>query len=314
VVDATNSPSAALVARGKAAAVAALLRPHQWFKNGVVLAPLVFAHRLLDAHAVALALLAVVACCALSSAAYALNDLHDADADRAHPAKRLRPLASGALAPADALLVLALSTGVGMGVCWAIGPEVAVLGAAYLALQHAYTTVLKRIAILDVIAVATGFILRAYIGGFAIDVDVSPWLVLVTFLLALFLALVRRRQELAVLGPAAESHRVALADYTPALLDQMIGPVVAATLVAYMIYSVSSEVTGRLGTSCFHLTVPFVVFGMFRYLYLVHRRHVGEDPARLLLADGPLLASVLSWASAVLLLLYGPSVGWPPGS
>ena len=192
--------------------------------------------------------------------------------------------------------------------CLSISPGVAMLGAGYLVLQHAYTTVLKRIVILDVIVVAIGFIVRAYMGGMAIDVEVSPWLVLVTFLLALFLALARRKQELVTLGDAAGAHRKALADYTPALLDQLISPTLAATLVAYMVYSVSPEVSGRLGTSYFHLTVPCVVFGMFRYLYLVHRRGEGEDPARVLLADGPLLASVVLWAALVIALIYGPAI------
>jgi len=192
-----------------------------------------------------------------------------------------------------------------MGLSLALGRDVAALNACYLALQYAYSRALKRIVVLDVIVVAVGFIMRAYVGGLAIDVEVSPWLALVTFLLALFLALNRRRQELVTLGGGAAAHRVVLADYTPALLDQMIAPVTAATLVAYMIYSVSPEVTERLGTQWVHLTVPFVVFGMFRYLYLVHRRQAGEDPARVLLADRPLLASVLLWMAANLVLLYG---------
>jgi 4-hydroxybenzoate polyprenyltransferase len=296
---------AAVAARGKLAAIVALLRPHQWLKNGVVLAPLVFAHRLLDPHAVVLALVAVVACCAISSAGYALNDLLDVELDRRHPVKRARPLASGALTPAEGGAVLAVAAAIGVGVSLALGRQVAVLIVSYLALQYAYSRALKRVVILDVIVVAVGFIMRAYVGGLAIGVDVSPWLALITFLLALFLALNRRRQELVALGDVAAAHRGVLADYTPALVDQMIAPVTAATLVAYMIYSVSPEVTERLGTHWVHLTVPFVVFGMFRYLYLVHRRQAGDDPARILLGDGPLLASVLLWIAANLILLYG---------
>jgi 4-hydroxybenzoate polyprenyltransferase len=300
--------STVVAVRSKATAVATLLRPHQWLKNGVVVAPLVFSHRLLDPHDLGLTLLAIAACCALSSAGYALNDLADADADRAHPVKRVRPLASGELTPAEGALVLLATAGVGISLALSIGVEVALLGAGYLLLQHAYTTWLKRIVILDVIVVASGFIVRAYIGGMAIGVAVSPWLVLITFLLALFLALARRKQELATLGVDAGRHRVALADYSLALLDQLISPIAAATLVAYMIYSVSPEVAGRLGTGYFHLTVPFVVFGMFRYLYLVHRRNEGEDPARVLIGDAPLLTSVVLWAAAVVVLLYGPSL------
>jgi 4-hydroxybenzoate polyprenyltransferase len=274
---------------------------------------LIFAHRLLDPHAVLLALVALAGCCALSSAGYVLNDLLDADADRLHPEKRLRPLASGALSSAEGRLVLAAAAVVGLGLSLALGPGVAALGAFYLALQYAYSRVLKRVVILDVIVVATGFIVRAYIGGVAIGVAVSPWLVLITFLLALFLALTRRRQELVGLGGDAALHRKALADYSPELLDQMIAPITAATLVAYMIYSVSPDVTERLGTRLVHLTVPFVVFGMFRYLYLVHHRRGGEDPSRLLLADAPLLVSVLLWVTANIVLIYGRRLLTPLG-
>jgi 4-hydroxybenzoate polyprenyltransferase len=305
------SLSPAVASRAKVGAVATLLRPHQWLKNAVVLAPLVFSKHLLDLQLASLTLLAVAACCALSSAAYALNDLLDAEADRLHPLKRLRPIASGALSPADGALTFVAAGGLGIALCAAISREVAMLGVGYLVLQQAYTAFLKRVVLLDVIVVATGFILRAYIGGTAIGVEVSPWLVLITFLLALFLALARRKQELEVMGSAAADHRAALGEYTPALLDQMISPIIGATLVAYMIYSVSPEVAGRLGTPYFHLTVPFVVFGLFRYLYLVHQHGAGEDPSRLLMSDAPLLASVMAWGIVVLLLLYGHGLALP---
>jgi 4-hydroxybenzoate polyprenyltransferase len=291
-------------ARSRAAGVLALLRPHQWLKNGVVLAPLVFAHKLFDPDAVRLTLGALFACCMLSSAAYVLNDLLDRKADRAHPTKRLRPLAAGELSPGEGRLVLVATMTLGMTVCAAIGTGMVLLGAAYLGLQYVYSTILKRIVLLDVIAVAVGFILRAYMGGVAIAVAVSPWLVLVTFLLSVFLSLARRRQELVMLGDAAAAHRGVLAQYSLPLLDQLISSITAATLVAYMIYSVSPDVTEKLGTHSFHLTVPVVVFGMFRYVYLIHRGE-GDDPARLLLTDRPLLVSVLIWIVADVVLLYG---------
>jgi 4-hydroxybenzoate polyprenyltransferase len=301
----TSSSVESVGSRARTRAFVALLRPHQWLKNGVVLAPLVFAHKLFDPDAVRLAGTALLAACALSAAAYALNDLLDRETDRLHPAKRLRPLAAGELGVADGVLVLVLCVGVGLGLCLAISPRMAALGVAYLALQYAYSAVLKRIVIVDVMAVAAGFILRAYMGGVAIGVAVSPWLVLLTFLLSSFLALARRRQELVELGAAAASHRPALADYSVPLLDQMISPLTAATLVAYMIYSVWPDVSEKLGTGHFHLTVPVVAYGMFRYLYLVHRRGEGDDPARLLLTDGPLRLCVVVWMAAVVVLLYG---------
>src|SRR5262249_48829235 len=215
-------------------------------------------------------LIAVVACCAISSAGYVLNDLLDVEQDRLHPTKRLRPLAAGTLTPAEGAAVLAAAALVGLGLSLALGRDVAALNACYLALQWAYSRVLKRIVILDVIVVAVGFIVRAYVGGLAIDVAVSPWLALVTFLLALFLALNRRRQELVALGDGAAAHRGVLADYTPALLDQMIAPVTAATLVAYMIYSVSPDVTERLRPHRIHPTVPFALFRVVRHPLLLH--------------------------------------------
>jgi 4-hydroxybenzoate polyprenyltransferase len=285
-------------------AVLRLMRPHQWVKNGLVLAALVFSHRLFIARDAALAAIALAAFCALSSAGYALNDIVDREADRLHPEKRNRPLASGELsvaagvATAGALAAAALVLSIALG--WAfLG-----IAALYAALQLSYSWAFKRYVIVDVIAVAIGFVLRAYAGGVAIGAEVSPWLIFITFVLALFLVLARRRHELIALGDAATAHRDALEQYSVRLIDQMISIVAGATLVSYMVYAASGEVESKLGTHHLYLTVPFVAFGILRYLYLITERNEGGDPARLLLSDVPLLLAVGLWILCDIALLY----------
>src|SRR5260370_9876163 len=193
---------------------------------------------------------------------------------------------------------------VGLTMSVSLGPGFLMIACSYLILQWAYAVVVKRVMILDVVVVASGFVLRAYAGGVAIDVEVSPWLILITFLLALFLALARRRHELMTLGTGANIHRITLDDYTVPLIDQMIGIVSAATLTAYMVYTASGEMGGKLRKHHLYVTVPVVVFGIFRYLYLVHRRQEGGDPARLLLKDRPLMLAVILWTALDIVLLY----------
>ncbi len=301
---ASVADAAVVAERGAVRAALSLMRPHQWVKNGLVLAALVFSRRLFIAHDAALAALAFVAFCALASAGYALNDIADREADRLHPEKRKRPLACGDLSVAAGYLIasslgaIALILGVALG--WAfLG-----IAALYAGLQFAYSLLFKRFVVIDVIAVSLGFVLRAYAGGVAIGAEVSPWLVFITFVLALFLVLARRRHELIALGDAATAHRDALAHYSVRLIDQMISIVAGATLVSYMIYTASGEVEAKLGTHYLYLTVPFVAFGILRYLYLVTERNEGGDPARLLLSDTPLLLAVALWILTDLALLY----------
>lgn len=285
-------------------ALVALARPHQWVKNGLLLAALVFSKRLFHARDFSLAMLGLIAFCALASAGYVVNDLADREADRLHPEKRDRPLARGDLSPTEALGLAAGLGAAGLGLSLVLGGAFLTIAAAYLCLGYSYSRYLKRVVVLDVIVVALGFVLRAYAGGAAIGVAVSQWLVFTTFLLALLLALARRRHELTVLGAGASAHRDALSDYSAALIDQMLSVVAAATMVAYMIYTVSPEVQGKLGTRNLYLTVPFVVFGIFRYLYLVQRRSEGGDPSRLLINDRPLLATLMLWVAADVAVLY----------
>jgi 4-hydroxybenzoate polyprenyltransferase len=290
--------------RTKAAAFLALARPHQWIKNGLVLAALVFSQRLFVPHEVVLALSALVAFCALSSFAYALNDLQDREADRLNPEKRRRPLPNGDLTAADAATFAAVVGAIALAMSIALGGAFLTVAALYIALQFAYSLWAKRFVVLDVIAVSIGFVLRAFAGGVAINAEVSPWLVFITFVLALLLALARRRHELIALGDAATGHRGALAQYSVRLIDQMISIVAGATLVSYMIYTASGEVEAKLHTNYLYLTVPFVAFGILRYLYLIDEHNEGGDPARLLMRDRPLLAAVLLWIAADVILLY----------
>jgi 4-hydroxybenzoate polyprenyltransferase len=292
------------VERTKLNAMVKLARPYQWVKNGLVFAALVFSQRLFHFHDVVLTVLAFIAFCAISSAGYVINDINDRESDQHHPEKRNRPLVSGDVTVAEALTEAAVLGLSGIALSVALGPRFLAMAAAYLAMQFLYSHYAKHMVIVDVIVIAIGFVLRAYAGGVAIDVAVSPWLVFITFVLALLIALARRRHELIALGAAAIDHREPLGEYSVKLIDQMLSIVAGATLVGYMIYTASPEVAQKLGTQHLFLTVPFVAFGILRYLYLVNECNEGGDPARLVLRDRPLLISILLWIIADVLLLY----------
>jgi len=279
------------------------LRPHQWLKNLVVLAALVFSKHLFDASALAQALLAFAVFCALAGAVYLVNDLADLERDRLHPAKRTRPLASGELSPKLARAAAALLFVAALAAAWVLGPGFLVCAVAYPALGLAYSLGLKHVLILDVLAVALGFVLRAVAGAVAIGVHFSPWLLVCTLLLALFLALAKRRHELVTLEDAA-SHRQILAEYSPYLLDQMIAVVTASCLTAYAFYTLAPETVEKYRTERLALTIPFVIYGIFRYLYLVHRRDLGGSPGDVLLTDRPLLVAVALCAATMILIVY----------
>ncbi|HET9298568.1 MAG TPA: decaprenyl-phosphate phosphoribosyltransferase [Candidatus Polarisedimenticolaceae bacterium] len=281
-----------------------VLRPRQWVKNVFVLAPLVFAQELGSAVAVETAFLAFVLFCVLSSSVYVLNDLVDAESDRQHPDKRHRPIASGQLDPRAAGVLAASLALAGLAGSLFLGVPFALVAAAYLALNLAYSFALKHMVIVDVMAVAAGFILRAWAGALVLHVALSRWLVLCTGLLALFLGFVKRRQELIARDLDGGQGRAILREYSADFLDQMISVVTASTVVAYSLYAFDPEVARKLGTEHLGLTVPFVLFGIFRYLYLVHRRGQGENPTVLLLGDRPLLINLGLWAGAVVLALY----------
>ena len=284
----------------------ASLRPEQWSKNLLVFAGPTFGSRLLDPPAWWAAVGTFAVFCALSGTVYLFNDLADIASDREHPVKRRRPIASGQLSPRLALIAAVILGAGALGGAFAISPAVGGVAAGYLVLLSAYSALLKHYVIIDVLTIAAGFVLRAAAGALAVDVKMSDWLLVCTTLLALFLALSKRRHELMLLTDGAAAHRRILEDYNPYLLDQMISVVTASTLVAYCVYATSADTSGRLGTTHLSLTIPFVIYGIFRYLYLVHRKEGGGSPADLLLTDKPLLACVGLWAGSVVVLLYSP--------
>lgn len=282
------------------------LRPEQWTKNLFVFAALLFGGRLLDPQAGLAAAGTFAVFCVLSGAVYLFNDLSDRESDRQHPLKRARPIASGQLAAATALVAAVVLAIGGIAAAIAIGAGVGATAAAYAALLVLYSAWLKHVVILDVLTIAAGFVLRAVAGALAIGVPISQWLVACTTLLALFLALSKRRHELTLLGDGAASHRRILENYSPYLVDQMIAVVTASTFIAYSVYATSAETADRLGTDRLGFTIPFVLYGIFRYLYLVHHRSEGGSPATLLVTDRPLLVCVALWTTTVALILYSP--------
>ena len=275
------------------------LRPAQWSKNLLVFAGLLFGRRLFDPVAVLDAASAFAVFCVLSGVVYLVNDIGDRDSDRRHPLKAQRPIASGAL-PVPVAVGVALALGAaGLAAAYVIGPAFAAVAAGYLALQVLYSLLLKHIVIIDVLTIAIGFVLRAVGGAVAVQVEISHWLLVCTILLALFIALAKRRHEIVLLSGGAASHRPILGEYSPYLLDQMIGVVTASTLISYIFYTISPETQAKFGTAWLGLTIPFPLYGIFRYLYLVHQREGGGSPADLLLTDRPLLACVALWALTV---------------
>ena len=295
-----------MASRSPGASLLVSLRPDQWTKNLIVFAALIFARQLLDPAALAHASAAFLIFCALSGAVYLVNDVSDREADRQHPQKSRRPIASGALSPAVALAWAGGLSAGALAAAFALQPMFAVSAAAYLALFAWYTHSLKHVVIVDVMAIAIGFVLRAVAGGLVIGVPISDWLLVCTILLALFLGLAKRRHEITLLSDGAAGHRRILEEYDPYLLDQMIAVVAAATLVAYIIYCTSPETHARFGTSLLVLTTPFPIYGIFRYLYLVHRKQGGGSPSDMLVRDRPLLSCVALWGLAVVLIIYRP--------
>jgi 4-hydroxybenzoate polyprenyltransferase len=280
------------------------LRPHQWIKNTVVLAPLLFAQLLFDRSSLFLALGAFLVFCMLSGAVYLINDLADLDGDGRHPVKRNRPLPSGALSPSFARWAALLLTAAGLAAAAAIGRAFATTALVYFSLMTAYSLALKNVVVLDVLIVAFGFVLRAIAGAQAIHVAFSNWLLICTLLFALFLTLAKRRQELTLLTDGAAEHRKILGEYSPYLLDQMINVVTASTVVSYALYTLAPETVSKFGTDRLVWTLPFVLFGILRYLYLVHQKEEGGNPSRVLLNDKPILVTVALWAATVVALIY----------
>lgn len=290
------------------AAAVVSLRPRQWSKNLFVFAGLIFSQSLFTPLFWP-ALGAFLIFCALSGAIYVFNDLADVEKDRVHPTKRNRPIASGALAaPTAAVLGGVLLVG-SLVAAFRLSVPFGLVAATYAILLVAYSLWLKHLVILDVLTVAAGFVLRAVAGAAAIAVEISGWLVICTILVALFLALGKRRHEYRTLRGDAAAHRPILAEYSESFLDQMVAVVTASTVTAYALYTMSPDTVAKFHTRLLPVTLPFVLYGIFRYLYLLYRRELGGNPSDLLLNDRALLVNTVLWMLALLVIIYGPEWG-----
>jgi 4-hydroxybenzoate polyprenyltransferase len=286
------------------------LRPEQWTKNLVLFAGLIFAGGLGDAALVRLAGGGFLIFCALSGATYVLNDLVDVRSDREHPEKRVRPLASGELPVAPAAAASALMAVVAVVAAYRIYAGFGHVALAYLLLNVLYSSLFRRMVVLDVMSIAVGFVLRAVgsvevLRGVAPATELSPWLLVCTFFLALFLGFGKRRHEALTLGASAAAHRPTLNHYPPELLDALIGVVTASTVVSYAIYTIWPGTVEKVGSAGLVYTVPFVVYGVFRYLYLMFARCGGGKPARSLVSDPPLAINIALWVGVVIAIIYG---------
>ena len=281
-----------------------VMRPGQWTKNLAVFAPLLFAKAVFIPDLALRAVLAFIAFCFLSSGTYVFNDWMDREEDRRHPQKALRPIAAREIRARTVLLLIVICWAAGLDLGLMLGWKFVALGGAYLVLQVAYTLVLKHHVILDVLSIAAGFVLRVLAGAVAVNVPVSGWLFLCALLLALFLGLAKRRQELVSLEDGATEHRPSLGEYSLPLLDQMLATVAGMCILAYGLYTVAPDTVAKVGSDRLKWTLPFVLYGILRYLYLVHRRDVTGSPEKVLLSDAPTLINLVLYAGAVLGILY----------
>jgi 4-hydroxybenzoate polyprenyltransferase len=285
-------------------AVVRSVRPAQWTKNLFVFAALIFAQEFFNLQLLLKTAGAFFAFCVVSGAFYIFNDLHDREEDRAHPKKSRRPIASGEILPGEALVLFFLLAALGLAGAFFLGRNFFLAVGIYFLLQLAYSLRLKQVVILDIFVIAAGFVIRVVAGGLVIAVPISSWLLICTTLLALLLSMGKRRHELTVLEDRASEHRPILKEYSAYLLDQMIAVVTASTLIAYCLYTISEETVRKFGTSNLIWTAPFVLYGIFRYLYLVHLKGKGGSPEEIIIQDKPMLLNIVLWIGAVILVLY----------
>jgi 4-hydroxybenzoate polyprenyltransferase len=281
------------------------MRPRQWIKNVALLVPLVFSRNLLTPAVLVTALAATATFCLLSGGVYLLNDLIDIEQDRRHPLKSRRPLAAGTLSVGLTRWICLVSLLLALGLGFLIHTALGLAALAYLGVQVAYSLALKHVVILDTFCIAAGFFIRVVAGAYAIEVEVSSWLLVCTIFVSLFMALGKRRHEILLLEDQAAEHRTVLKNYDVLLLDQMISVVTAATLVAYSVYTLAPETVQRFGTDDLKYTIPFVLYGIYRYLYLVYRKQQGGAPETLLLTDLPMLINMGGYAVVLGWILYG---------
>jgi len=279
------------------------MRPAHWVKNLIVFAALVFAQVYMMPEKILLAVLAFLAFNFGTSAVYLINDIFDRENDKKHPLKSKRPIATGDVSVSTAVSAAIILIAAALLLAFYLNIPTVITLAVYICLNILYSMFLKHLVILDVMTIAAGFVLRAVAGGFAIEVPISAWLLVCTTLLALFLGFGKRRHELTLLSENATDHRKSLEQYSTPFLDQMISVVTASTVVAYAFYTLSPEVVEKFGTHWLSLSIPFVLYGIFRYLYLIFHKEMGGSPTRLLLTDPPLLICVILWLGTVLLII-----------
>lgn len=279
------------------------MRPKQWTKNLFIFAALLFDLKLFDLTYVAKTVLAFVLFCILSGSVYLINDLTDIEKDRQHPVKRNRPLASGKLKRSWAVTAAVVVPPITLSLCFLVQPLFGLIALAYFVIQLLYSFGLKNVVILDVLIIATGFVLRVAAGAAVAEAQrFSPWIYVCITLLALFLALGKRRNELTLLDANALKHRKVLQEYSPELLDEMIALVTSSTVIAYSLYTFSAE--NLPDNRAMMLTIPFVLYSIFRYLYLIHEKNLGGSPEEILIRDAPFIVSNLCWGAVVVLILY----------
>jgi 4-hydroxybenzoate polyprenyltransferase len=281
-----------------------VMRPGQWVKNLILFAGVIFSENVQDLDMLLKVLIAFALFCLLSSAGYVINDILDFKQDSQHPVKANRPIASGRLRRSQGIYLACFLVVVSLAGSYVINVNFFIVALTYLWLNICYSLFLKHMVIIDVMAIAVGFVLRAVAGAVVINVDISSWLVVCTILLALFLGLGKRRHEIVLLEGKADAHRRILTEYSLGFLDQMIAVVTSSTVVAYAFYTLSPEIVQKLGTRYMALTIPFVLYGIFRYLYLIHQKEEGGSPAKALLTDRPIIIDILLWLVAVILILY----------
>lgn len=297
-----------------------MLRPHQWVKNLFVFPALIFSKHLFDPPYFFKSVAAFLLFCGLSGSVYIFNDIMDLDEDRHHPQKKMRPLASGRVPSSLAWALFLVLSLLALSMSFALRVNFGIIALVYFAVNVGYSLHLKRVVILDVLIVSLGFVIRAVAGGLVLDVEISPWLLVCTTLLALFLVLAKRRYERALLDEregmpedislaaggdeGAIKYRRSLDEYSINFLDQMIAVTTATTLMGYILYTVSEEAIKKFGGAGLIYTVPFVIYGIFRYLYLIHQKKEGGSPTRSLMGDGPLMADVALWGVSVVIILY----------
>ena len=296
------------------------MRPYQWVKNLFIFPALIFSKHLFEPHHLFLSLAAFALFCLLSGTIYIFNDLMDVEEDRHHPVKKTRPIPSGRLPEGVAWVVFGVFSLVGLSLAFMLGMGFGLISVFYYVINILYSTRLKRVVILDVLIVSMGFVIRAAAGGLVLNVEVSPWLLVCTTLIALFLVLAKRRHERTLLDERASmlvelsiatgdearalKYRRSLDDYSTQFLDQMIAVTTACTLMAYMLYTMSDDAITKFGGTKLIYTSPFVIYGIFRYLYLIHEKKEGGSPTRALLGDRPLVADITLWGLSVVVILY----------